>query len=149
MRLQINHKSKILNSWFWHWFIRVSSFNSQVSREQGIALLLVVVLLSAMLSISFGIFAIIFGQILISGEIADSFIALLAADEGIERTLYLDRIQGPLAGEYTENATVASGGCYTVLVTKAGVNTTITISGQYRCGDNPARVVKRGFEVRY
>lgn len=125
------------------------------SKQEGITLLLVMILLSAILSISLGIFNVVIGEIKISGEIADSFIALYAADEGIERVLYMDRsahtickfAQGP--GCFTEaDVPVASQGCYTVRVSK-DERTEIVVAGQYRCGTNPVRVVKRGFEVTY
>ena len=123
--------------------------------EDGISLLLVVVLLSAMLSISIGIFNVVLGQIKLSGETADSFVAFYAADHGIEKILYQDRISGsicPLPGTncyVEESVKVASGGCYSIRVSKNGSATEIMTAGQYRCGDNPSRVVKRGFLVSY
>lgn len=124
--------------------------------EEGISLLLVAVLLSAFLSISIGIFNVVFGQIKLSGEIADSFVAFYAADQGIEKILYRDRIQGnicvPTPGQncFVEEAVdVTSGGCYTIRVSKTGDETEIITAGQYRCGLNPTRVVKRGFQVNY
>ncbi len=123
--------------------------------QKGVSLLLVVVLLSALLSVSIGIFNVVLGQIRISGEIADSFIALYAADQSIEKILYLDRIkedicevEGPdcyVAGPVD----VSSGGCYFIRVSKTGSVTEITAAGQYRCGTNPVRVVKRGLQVTY
>lgn len=125
--------------------------------EQGITLLLVVVLLSAILSIGIGIFNLTIGQIRISGEISDSFIALYAADQGIERTLYRDRNIGPLCDVEDEDPCTAEevqpsllgGGCYEMFLRKSGSNTTIQVTGQYRCGANPVRVIKRGFSVSY
>lgn len=58
------------------------------TNNKGVTLLLVVVVLSAVLTISVGIANIIFGQIKISGESGDSFLAFLAADRAIERKLY-------------------------------------------------------------
>lgn len=120
-------------------------------------MLLVVVILSALFSISIGIFNVVFGELRISGEIADSFVAFYAADQGIERTLYLDREQSAICTITTgENCYVvsppintASGGCYGLRVNKISNTTQIIASGQYRCGSNPARVVKRGFMVTY
>jgi len=124
--------------------------------KRGIALLLVVVLLSALLSISLGIFNVVFGQLKISGEISDSFVAFYAADQGIEKTLYRDRIQGELCtiapgpNCFVEtNIDVQSGGCYTLRLSRVSSSTEIITSGQYRCGANPNRVVKRGFQVDY
>lgn len=127
-----------------------------LSSQRGITLLLVIVLLSAILSISIGIFNVVLGEFRISGEATDSFRALYAADQGIERTLYQDREQQALCAValgpdcfVAEGVGVPSEACYTVRVSKIADATTIVIAGQYRCGANPARVVKRGFEVTY
>ncbi|QQG45686.1 MAG: hypothetical protein HYW89_02075 [Candidatus Sungiibacteriota bacterium] len=123
--------------------------------KNGITLLLVVVLLSAIFSISLGIFNVVFGELRLSGEIADSFTAFYAADQGIEKILYRDRVQREVcttggANCYTEGPTdIQSVGCYTLRMSKVGGNTEIVIAGQYRCGANPQRVVKRGFQVNY
>jgi len=118
--------------------------------------LLVIVLLSAILSISVGIFNVVLGEFRISGEASDSFRALYAADQGIERTLYRDREQQALCVVaqgpdcfVAQAVTVPSEACYTVKVSKVSSATTIVIAGQYRCGSNPSRVVKRGFQVIY
>jgi len=123
--------------------------------QEGITLLLVIILLSAIMSISLGIFNVVLGELKISGEISDSFVAFYAADQGIERVLYLDRnlqavCQVPGPDCFTDtNVPVESNGCYTARVSKAGNTTDIIVAGQYRCGLNPTRVVKRGFEVTY
>jgi len=119
--------------------------------ERGITLLLVVVILAAILSVSVGIFNVIIGQLFISGEISDSFIALYAADEGTEKTLYRDRILdectppscsvGPI--------TTAAQSCYTVSYTRIGTITSIKSVGQYRCEPTATRITKRGLEVTY
>jgi len=125
--------------------------------QRGIILLLVVVILSALFSISIGIFNVVLGELKISGEIADSFVAFYAADQGIERILFRDRNQGaictvssgPNCYVLTPPAGVVSGGCYSIRVNKVSGTTQIIASGQYRCGINPSRVVKRGFMVTY
>lgn len=124
--------------------------------QRGITLLLVVVLLSAILSISIGIFNVVYGEFRISGEVADSFRALYAADEGIERTLYLDR-RGSGICTVVEGADcyvvvdipVLSGGQYSVRVSKEEGRTAVTVAGQNRAGANSARITKRGFRVTY
>ena len=124
-------------------------------KNKGITLLLVIILLSAIMSIGLGIFNVVIGELKISGEISDSFIAFYAADEGIERVLYLDRVARAICAAPGENCftdidvPVASQGCYTARVSKIQNTTNIVVAGQYRCGPNPARVVKRGFEVTY
>src|SRR3989344_1277203 len=71
----------------------VSRFDhGKKTRHAGVALLLVMSILSALTSISYAMFTIAFSHIQIAGELSDSFIALYAADEGIERLLYEDRV---------------------------------------------------------
>lgn len=123
--------------------------------NEGITLLLVAVLLSVLFSISIGIFNIVLGQVKISGEVADSFVAFHAADQGIEKMLYRDRILNEICPTPGINCfppqafSVESGGCYAIRVSKLGGATEIIVSGQYRCGTNPSRVVKSGFQVTY
>lgn len=126
----------------------------RISSREGITLLLVIILLSAIMSIGLGIFNIVVGELKISGEISDSFIAFYAADQGIERILYLDRIARSMCAApgpscFTEARDVESGGCYTTRVSKVASTTDIVVAGQYRCGPNASRVVKRGFELTY
>lgn len=149
-------------------FFRFLSFAFRhLSLNRGITMLLVVAILSALMSVSLGIFNLIYGQIKISGEIADSFLAFYAADQGIEKTLYLDRIvyindpynypygicqNSPGAPCYTQTQIPAmSGGCYdlSVIKTTSPPGTEIKVLGQYRCGVNPNRVIKRGFNLTY
>lgn len=126
-------------------------------------MLLVIAILSSIMAISIGIFNIIYGQIRISGEIADSFLAFYAADQGIERMLYLDRITNignqygicPASGVicYQEIGTAAvSGGCYDISVSKTAapnITTELKVLGQYQCGATPYRIIKRGFNLTY
>jgi hypothetical protein len=136
--------------------MKFSIFNFQFSKNKdGTSLLLVVVLLSAMLSISLGVFNLVFGQIRLSGEIADSFVSFFSADQGVEKILYRDRVlknicTAPGTNCFVEGPiNVSSGGCYSIRVSKNGGNTELVTVGQYRCGANSPRVVKRGFQVNY
>lgn len=129
------------------------------SRKEGISLLLVVVLLSALFSISIGIFNLTLGQFLISGEIADSFVALYASDHAIERVLYKDRVAQTVCptrgnhcyeeGEDDDPIIVPLAGCHYITVSKTGSMTTITSIGWNRCEANAQRVIKRGLQVTY
>ena len=135
---------------------RISPF----SEKKGITMLLVVAILSAIMSISLSIFNIIFDQVRISGEIADSFLAFYSADQGIEKNLYLDRITnisspyGICSGEgdpcYSETSTAASaGGCYDIAVKKLAGASELKVLGQYPCGAGSLRTIKRGFNLTY
>lgn len=131
-------------------------------QQRGITLLLVIVILSAILSISIGVFNVIFGQILLSGEIGDSFRAFFAADQGVERMLWRDRNAGPIGDqeEDSRNAGLTGGSldldaCFAVRITKADISgtseqlVTITSTGEYRCQGAARRVVRRGLEIQY
>lgn len=126
-------------------------------------MVLTIVLLSAILSVGIGIFNLMFGQILISGEIGSSSKAFLAAEEAVERTLYRDRI---ITNEicrasigtscHVEGTTnVASGACYTLSVSKidedadGNLEAIITAIGQFPCDPDSLRFVKRAYESAY
>jgi len=149
---------------------KVKSQKSKLFEEKGIVLLLVLLILSSLLSISIGIFNLTVGEIRISGEIVDSFIAFYAADQGIEKTLYLDRVsqntvcvnaQGnPVNGNdcYTDDQILSNQSGFNVKVSKTPNSVEIRAVGQYQCpgivgpgmcGTDTFRVVKRGFSVTY
>lgn len=125
---------------------------------QGITLLLVILILSALLSISLGVYNSVFTEIRLSGEIADSFVALYAADEAIERGLFEDRDATPLCSAPGTNCydsgwvTVASGACYRLRADRVDVgptyNMTLRATGEFRCGGGTFSV-KRALSTDY
>lgn len=117
-------------------------------KNKGIALLLTVFILTAVLSISIGVFTVLYGELLIIGAVENSFRAINASDHGVERSVYRDRNVAPLANGYVENRTLSSGACYQMLVIKVGAITQIRVVGEYVC-NNPTRGVKRAFRVTY
>ncbi|MBU6415030.1 hypothetical protein KGQ34_02195, partial [Patescibacteria group bacterium] len=58
--------------------------------KKGMTILLVILVLSALLAISFGIFNVVFLETQIAGEITGSMRAIYIAEQGLERTIYLD-----------------------------------------------------------
>lgn len=122
-------------------------------------LLLVVLLLSVMITISAGIFSVVFGELRISGEITDSFTALYAADQGIELMHFCDRMPNsgcdPCQGQPQDSCTygpvttaLPNGACMTVQLSRAGQQTTVISTGEYRCA-TPDLSVKRSFQSFY
>lgn len=119
--------------------MRNKSNSAPAAEKDGVVLLLVVIVLTAVFSISIGVFGVILGQITTSQTFENSFIALYAADQSIERTLYRDRQlnQFPCAPASSPctttipQQTIASGGCMsaTIRKTTAPVTTTITARG--------------------
>lgn len=127
------------------------------SGRPGIALLLVILILSALLAVSAGIFTTVFGQLRISEEVADSFTALYAADEGIERLLYEDLVTDSVPGcsgvspcSYeSADINLPNGACMKLRFTRvASMLTTLTAVGEYRCLVG-ALSVKRALRVSY
>lgn len=137
--------------------------------KKGVTLLLAVFISSIAISIGLGIFAIIFGELEISGSAKESLIALYAADSGIECALYWD-IKQQAFSTSTSNAINCAGSSFTVggsslsvfdltlpndscayiRVQKIGVGTTITVLGENNsCGQTFSRTVQRGLEVKY
>jgi len=116
--------------------------------QQGVTLLIVVVILTALFSVGVGVFNVVFVQLLISGEARNSFIAFYAADHGIERTLYRDRQLDQISDGATETITLPSEGCYQMTAAKTST-VTIEVVGQYPCSGDLSRAVKRAFRVTY
>lgn len=137
------------------------------SSQKGITLLLVILLLSVLMTISIGIFNVIYGEILISGEIGNSYKAFYAADSAAEKFLYLDRLAVPLADGVIEDTTLTPSptGCHIVAIyknpaaggsieTQCGLNpgtanVCIKSIGQFACGIDPTPLIKRGFMLTY
>lgn len=132
------------------------------SPHSGQILLLVILLLSAILSISLSIFNTVFAELQISGEMSNSFKALYAADEGMEKLSYDDRVTNsvpgcsgaspctyPASGGLVQLPELPSGACARVrLVRLGGGATTITSVGEYRCA-SPELVLKRALQATY
>ena len=136
------------------------------SSAEGVILLLVILILAAMLSISISIFDSVLGEFRISGEITDSFTALYAADQGMEKMLYENRVSGAAWAcpgrtgicSYTAtfnsgNANLPQAACFKVTLERNGPNVTIVSTGEYKCPNlNPDEnigSVKRAFQSSY
>lgn len=132
-------------------------------------MLLAVFISSIALAMSLGIFIIIFGELGISGTAKESFVALYAADSGVECALYWDIKQQAFSTSTATgincagNAVTVGGSalsvfdlnfpndsCAHVRVQKTGSETIITSLGEnVACGATSLRTVQRGFEARY
>lgn len=136
-------------------------------KSSGITLLFVMSILAALSSISYLMFTMVFAQLQITGELSHSFIALYAADEAIEKTLYEDRVRpanlcgsfGPschTSGSASFNSPNAfyAGACSYVMLTKTDLGgglaqNDLSVTGQSLCGANISRFVRRAFDLRY
>ena len=122
----------------------------RLERNHGITILLVVLVLSALLSIGVGIFGVIYGQIRISGDLTDSRKALYAADQGIERMLYLDFVAHTVNSGYAENnVPTAGGGCFSSTLTRSATETFVSTVGTFSCSPSASRFTKRAIDVHY
>jgi hypothetical protein len=133
-------------------------------QKDGVILLLVVIILTAIFSISIGVFGVIIGQVGISETFESSSIALYAADQSNERILYRDRQENdfpcasfPCASLISQQL-VASGGCISAsTITKItnpapppAVITQISTRGlSTSCGTVTQRTVARAFLTTY
>ena len=126
--------------------------------REGVTLLLMIVLLAAFLSIAMGIINILLGQLYAVEQEGRSWSAFYAAEIGMERALYRDRVQNVCAAVGScDEAGIAlpNGACYTVsLVTGPSAGCTapstrcVDVSGVSLCP--PAtRYVQRQFDLRY
>lgn len=94
--------------------------------EKGMILVMVVLIASAILAVGLGIFTSVFNQLRSASETKYSLNAFYAADRGIERTLYLDRVAGPLCpGVTTYDAN--NPYCYTLADFSVGGNACVTV----------------------
>ena len=128
----------------------------RISRP-GVALLLAVLILSALLAIGLGVFDVVFGEIRITEELSDSFVALSAADQGIEQLLYNDLVADALPGcggsspcTYSPASSFDFGNqrCAKLSLRRTGNGQTSAESiGEYRCGSE--RSVKRRLVTSY
>lgn len=126
----------------------------------GVTLLFVVVVVGALLSISLGIFTVVYGQLRLTGEITDSFRAFYAADEAMEKLLFDDRIADSVPGcsgsgncDYPSSGqamitTSAPNTCALVTFQRRSRTTTISAVGEYPCGGGEF-VVRRALRAVY
>ncbi|OHA13154.1 MAG: hypothetical protein A3G49_02200 [Candidatus Sungbacteria bacterium RIFCSPLOWO2_12_FULL_41_11] len=133
----------------------------KLKKERGISLLLTVFLLSLMLSISLGIFDIIYSELMLSGDIRASFFALYAADEIVEKTVYLDRVSRAICQNLSNDCwttpliTASNNACNSVKVSKkTGTGYTEILGvGQYPggspCDTTSSFLSKRSFFFKY
>lgn len=106
------------------------------SQKTGMILVMVVLITSAILAVGLGIFSSVFNQLRSASETKYSFNAFYAADHGMERTLYLDRIAGPLC-EGVNTGPEADVNCYTLADFAVGNNACVTVrvSKDIKCNE--------------
>lgn len=107
------------------------------NKENGVALLLTVIILSVVILIAVLIANIVIVQLKLAKDIGDSQAAIYAADSGVEWQLYQIRKSASVASPVMSN-----GATVETIVTGAAPNFTIKSLGSYQS-------VKRQFEVNF
>lgn len=115
---------------------------SDIKKQKGISLVLVVLVVTVVLSIALGVSSILVTQVKILRNIGYSVVAFYAADTGIERVL----LDSPPAN--IQETELGNGATFTVEVTEGGAglceadNYCIKSVGEYRN-------TKRAIEITY
>ena len=118
--------------------------------NKGAAILLTLLILTAILAIAFGITSLMWGELKLSQDVPKSLKAYYAAETGIERKLYEIRSDPPNSNDIGSPPSCIGGGavclegsdnCYSVDV-NVGATTTIKSYGCYKG-------IKRAVEISY
>lgn len=115
--------------------------------QRGIALYLVIVMLSVLLAIVLGLASIIIGGANVAESLGHSVIAFHAADTGMEKALYNIKLTSGTCDDSTSDGSFGDSYTYDVTMSTTGsdcsdAGTTITSSGLYI-------TAKRKIEVSY
>lgn len=87
-------------------------------------------IITAISAIAFGLSRLAVGQLKMSRDVSKSVIAFFAADSGIERALYEERI-GDEARDISGCVDIEGKICYNVQVSGSSSNRTISANGSY------------------
>lgn len=109
--------------------------------KKGAALLLTMLIMSAILAIAMGISKLSLGEIKISRELPQSFVAYYAAEAGIEQGLYADLVIAIPQGTASDFSGYLSEGV-TYEVTFSGVSPSRVISSKGIYKTNVSRAVE-------
>lgn len=102
----------------------------RLNKQKGVSLLLGLLIITAISAIAFGLSRLALGQLKLSRDISKSVIAFFAADSGVERALYEERIEGE-ARNVTGCIDVQGEICYNIQVSGSSPNKTISSNGSY------------------
>ncbi len=113
--------------------------NIKLKKQKGVAVLFVVLIMSILLAIGFGISGILVQQIKMMRDVGHSVVAFSAADSGIEKSLYNIRKEGG-TGNVSESWGPNYG--YQVIVTPCDSKICVKSIGTYQ-------KTKRAIEINY
>ena len=125
--------------------------------NQGVAILYVITILAALLSIGVSVTNVLAGELRLSREIEYSFRANFAGDQGLERTFYRDRIlrefptptTNQIEPDFSVNYPNGTQACFSVTINKDAVGTALLSRGFYQCGVSNQLKVQRTWQATY
>ncbi|MDD5738756.1 MAG: pilus assembly PilX N-terminal domain-containing protein [Candidatus Pacebacteria bacterium] len=120
---------------------RKSTSISSTNKEKGIALYMVIVLLSVFMAVVLTLTSVSLSQIRVSWQAGDSSRAFGAADSGVEQALYNIRKLGSFE-DITTPVVLSNGSSYTVDITMVGEGATIQSKGIFKN-------TRRSIEAKY
>ncbi|GAI23960.1 unnamed protein product [marine sediment metagenome] len=114
----------------------------KISNQKGVSLLLTILIMAALLAIAIGVTRLSLGEIKLIRDIPNSLIAYYAADSGIERALYEERIGGGAADQADCSVNLDNDSKYGVNVSQIGETVVIKSTGCYKD-------IRRAIEVSF
>jgi Tfp pilus assembly protein PilX len=100
--------------------------------QKGVSLLITLLIMAAILAIALGVSRLSLGEIKISRNTPNSLIAYYAAESGIERALYEDRVNGQASTDYPFSGCIETDICYSGDASGVSPNRTIISNGLYQ-----------------
>jgi len=114
----------------------------KIINQKGVSLLLTILIMAAILAISFGLFRLSIGEIKLIRDIPNSLIAYYAADAGIEWAIYEERQRGGVSDKPDCSVDLGNGSKYGIEVNRTGETITIKSIGCYK-------EIRRAIEVSF
>ncbi|MBD3282226.1 MAG: hypothetical protein GF387_01295 [Candidatus Portnoybacteria bacterium] len=110
-------------------------------KQKGVSLLLTLLIMAALLAVAFGLSRLSLGEIKLARDIPKSLVAFYAADSGIERAIYQDRVLGSISN-FNDCVDDSDEICYEVTTEMDGSTRVIISNGSYKD-------IQRAIEIRY
>ncbi len=112
------------------------------NNQKGVSLLLTLLIMAALLVIAIGVARLSLGEIKLIRNIPSSLITYYAADSGIERALYEERISGGALNQADCSVDLDNESSYGLEISSGGGLTTIKSEGCYKD-------IRRAIEVSF
>ena len=113
----------------------------KINNQKGVSLLLTILIMAALLAIAIGVTRLSLGEIKLIRDIPNSLIAYYAADSGIERALYEERVSEDAVDQADCSVSLDNGSSYGLEILR-GTLITIKSTGCYKD-------IRRAIEVSF